>query len=130
MRTTPPLLDGLAISASLLCLVHCLALPLVIAALPALASLLRMPESVHLWMLAFAVPMSGLAVWLGWRRHGRIVPVVLALAGLALMSWGALGGVAPGIETALTTLGGLSLAWGHVRNWQLNATHRRCADEP
>jgi len=129
MRPAPPLLDGLAISASFLCLVHCLALPLVIAALPALASLFDVPESFHVWMLAIAVPLSGLAIGLGWRRHGRIVPVILALAGLALMSWGALGGVAPGVETALTTLGGLCLAGGHIRNWRLGAAHRHCADE-
>jgi len=39
----PPLLDGLALGASFLCLIHCLALPLVIAALPALATILARP---------------------------------------------------------------------------------------
>jgi len=129
MHKTSPALDGLALSASFLCLLHCLALPVLIAAIPALATILDVPESFHRWMLAFALPLSALAIWLGWRRHGRAVPLMLAIVGLVLMGYGALAGVAPSMETALTTLGGLILALGHIRNWRLQLAHG-CTDEP
>jgi len=128
MQKSAPLLDGLALSASFLCLLHCLALPLIIAALPALANVLDVPESFHRWMLAIALPLSAGAIWLGWRRHGHVVPLILAIIGLVSMSFGALADVTPTIETALTTLGGLILACGHVGNWRLGFA-RPCPDE-
>ena len=123
MASKPPFLDGLAIGASFLCLLHCLALPLIIAALPALTTILAVPESFHHWMIAFAVPASGLAIWLGWRRHGRGLPLILAIIGLLLMSYAAFAGVTPVAETALSTIGGLILAWAHVRNWRFQVAH-------
>lgn len=114
-----PLLDGFALSASFLCLIHCLALPLVLAALPALAAILHVPESFHLWMLVFAVPASMLAVLRGHRHHHRLQPPVIALAGLVLMTLGVLSARSEWVELLLSVTGGLTLAWAHIVNWRL-----------
>jgi hypothetical protein len=121
-----PFLDGLALSASFLCLIHCLALPLLLAALPALATILRIPESFHLWMLTFAVPASMLAVLQGHRHHHRILPPAIAVAGLLLMAIGVLSARSERLELLLSVSGGLTLAWAHVINWRL----RRLASSP
>ncbi len=62
----------LAISASTLCLIHCLVLPVLIAFLPAIAEWADLGEVFHIVMLALTVPLSGLTLFGGWRRH-RVV---------------------------------------------------------
>ncbi len=112
-------IERAAVGASLLCLVHCLALPLLIAALPALSNILAMPESIHLWILAFAVPTSLLALLTGRARHGAIWPVVIGIAGLALLALGTLVWGKTAAETPITVAGSLSLALAHILNWRL-----------
>jgi hypothetical protein len=115
------LLDGAAIAASALCLVHCLALPLVALLLPVLAVWVRWPEAFHLWALAFAVPTSIAALALGVRRHRQAAPLLLAGAGLALLAAGAVADVPELAETLLTVPGALLLAGAHLRNWRSRA---------
>lgn len=113
--------DGLAVGASAVCLVHCLALPLVIAALPALANVMQVPESFHLMMLALAVPISGFALVSGFKRHGAVLPTMIGGAGLVLLAIGALLLSKPAAETGVTVMGGLLLAGAHIKNWRLRS---------
>lgn len=79
-------LDRAAVCASGACMAHCLALPLVVAALPALSSVLAAPEAFHLWMLALAVPAAAVALVQGRARHGAWAPLVVGAAGLVLLA--------------------------------------------
>ena len=56
------LLDAGAVALSSLCLLHCLALPLLAAALP-LFGVWAEAEWVHLVFVAIALPMTGFALW-------------------------------------------------------------------
>jgi len=114
------LLDGLAIGVSLTCLVHCLALPLLIALLPAWSAWLDVPEAFHAWIIAFAAPFS-LAILLRAAR-GRLwfPPLWLGLAGLGIMALG-LGVHHPAMEAAVTSAGALILAAAHIANWRRRA---------
>ncbi|HVI99946.1 MAG TPA: MerC domain-containing protein [Sphingomonas sp.] len=114
-------LDRAALGASVACLVHCLALPLVLAALPALAAIVAIPESVHLWVLLFAIPTSGYALIAGRAKHGIAWPLCLGAAGLILLAVGALA-LEGSRETAITVSGSLALAAAHLGNWR--ARHR------
>ena len=79
------LLDASAISLSGLCLAHCLALPLVAASSPLLATWAE-AEWVHTAAVAVAAPLSALALW----RRGQSGPIlILSLIGLALLALGA-----------------------------------------
>jgi len=122
--------DSLAVGASAVCLIHCLALPLVIAALPALANVLEVPASFHLAMLALAVPVSGFALISGFRRHGAVLPAMLGGVGLALLAIGASLLSRPAAETGVTVMGGLLLAGAHIRNWRLGNQPRRAIAAP
>ena len=124
-RTTR-LLDRGAIGLSGLCLIHCLAFPVLIAFLPALASVLPQQWWVHSLILATAIPLAGLALWRGWRRHGDARPALLGGLGLGLMTLGVLVRETTVAETVLTVAGGLTVAAAHVLNWRLDpqAGHR------
>jgi len=108
------LAESAAVTASLLCMVHCLALPLAIAVLPALSEALTIPERFHIGVLLFAAPTAAFALAAGWRQHGRIAPFALGLPGIALLAAGLL---YPPHETALTVAGSMLLVAGHLRNW-------------
>ncbi|WP_312489732.1 MerC domain-containing protein [Sphingomonas sp.] len=108
-------LDGLAISASTLCLVHCLVLPIVIAFLPSIAEWADWGDAVHIIMLVIAVPLSGGTLFAGWRRHRAKGPLWTGMAGLALLVLG-LPFEGMTLGTALTVAGGMALAVAHVGN--------------
>jgi hypothetical protein len=113
------LLDASAIGLSGLCLIHCLALPLVAALSPALAAWAG-AEWVHTVLLGIAAPLSALALQ---RRGQRPFVILLALAGLALLALGAVGWPRADLETELTVAGGLILAAAHLTNWRARHAH-------
>lgn len=122
---TSGLLDSAGMAASATCLAHCLLLPLLFALFPAVSSLLRVPEEVHVGAFLFAVPASGWAMLRGYRRHGTLLPVLLGVAGLTTLGFGALAGFRWMVETGLTVAGSLVLAGAHLLNWSLRQRVRR-----
>lgn len=119
-----PDLDRVAVVLSGLCLVHCLALPVVLAALPLLSGFAE--THWHLPMLAIALPISFAAIVIGYRRHGNRGIVAGAVAGLLLLIAGATLGHALLGQTAdrvLTVTGSLVLAAVH---WQNSVRLRQC----
>jgi hypothetical protein len=110
-------LDGAAVGLSALCLIHCLALPLVVAGLPFLAQFAE--GHLHAQMLVVVLPLSIVALALGFRHHrnGRIVAA--GAAGMLLLTVGAtvahenLGLAA---DRAFTIVGALILAAAHFYN--------------
>ena len=125
------LLDGVGVGMSMLCLVHCLALPLLVAALPLIAASVVTSESFHVWMLVAIVPTSVLALGSGFRKHRQAMLFLPGVAGLCLIAAGAFGpaliGMPPWLDTALTVFGGLLLATAHVLNYLLLQAGRRHA---
>lgn len=110
--------DGFAVGASALCLAHCLGLPLLIAALPAIANRIDPGEGFHLAVLLFAIPTSAFALAEGWRRHRGVAPLFVGGAGLALMAMGLAFENWVAVETGVTVVGSLLLAGAHVANWR------------
>jgi len=110
-------LDAAGVGLSTLCLVHCLALPLIAATAPFAAQLTE-AEWVHRALVALAAPAAILAIApvLAARPLPWIIPVLASL-GLSGMA-GALFAAHPAMETTLSTLGGVSLASAHVLNWR------------
>ncbi|MFN3596815.1 MAG: MerC domain-containing protein [Rubricoccaceae bacterium] len=109
--------DRLGLGLSLLCLVHCLALPFALLGLSASLAWLA-HDQVHLWLALVVVPVAALALWQGVHRHGDRLSATL-IAGGALMVVGALGAEAlmgHAAAKAMTVAGGLLLAGGHLRN--------------
>lgn len=110
--------DGFAVGASAMCLVHCLGLPLLIAALPAIAGRIDPGEGFHLAVLLFAIPTSAFALIEGWRRHRGLAPLFVGATGLALLTLGLAFENWAVIETGVTVGGSLLLAGAHIANWR------------
>lgn len=108
-------LDRYGVLLSLLCLAHCLALPAIFALLPAAAGLLPSNFWVHLVLFGLALPVSGWALLVGFRRHNRRAPLLIGSFGLGLIFCGLL---APDVvrEIALTVCGGMLVVSAHAFN--------------
>ncbi|MEE4301171.1 MAG: MerC domain-containing protein [Pseudomonadales bacterium] len=107
------LADGAAIGISLLCLVHCLALPTLIALAPWLIPGFLVDESFHLAAVLIALPVSAIALASSLRARPTVV--VLAGLGLALLLTGAFVEEET-LEVSITVCGALLVASAHIRN--------------
>lgn len=114
--------DGAAVFASLLCLLHCLALPLIAASLPALGLLVRNSETVHWALLLFAVPLGLWALWRGRPAAGP-GPLLVGVTGFVLMAAAVVFFAETSAERWLTVAGVLAVAGAHGANW-LSARRR------
>ena len=125
MRAPPaPWLDGLAISLSAVCVMHCLALPVVFALLPALSQWLHLPDAIHAWLLGCAIPISLAVLGKSAHRYRAARGTLLrGIAGLSLMGV-ALLARSETLETIITVSGAVLLASAHVQNWR---RRDRCA---
>jgi hypothetical protein len=119
--------DSIAIGASFACLVHCLALPVLIALLPAWSAFLDVPESFHLWLLVLAVPVSLTVLVRAATGKPGYLPLRFGIAGLTLMALG-LGVEGEVSEAIVTSVGALLLAFGHILNWRARRPCPDCAD--
>jgi hypothetical protein len=109
--------DRIAILLSGICLVHCLAIPILLIILPALGSLLfDSHSSFHWFLIVIGFPVSIVALLIGWRRHGEIAPVIAGVVGLMLMLVGISHWFGDVGEIAATVLGALVLMFAHIAN--------------
>lgn len=110
--------DAVGVVGSLVCLVHCLLLPLAVVGLPWLV--LLEGEWLHRGLaVALAAP-AVLAFILGWQLHRKWLPGAIMAGGLAALNCAAF--AAPeNWETGLTVLGGVFLIAAHG----LNSRHSR-----
>ena len=77
--------DKLSICLSLCCILHCIALPVIILMIPSLASLWINNEKVHVILVLFAVPISLFAMAKSLRVHHNYKCISLAVIGLSLL---------------------------------------------
>ncbi len=118
-------LDGAAIGLSGLCLLHCLALPFFVGALPMLVPFTE--SHLHAQMLYFAVPLSVVAVGIGYARHRNSSVVLTAVAGMSLLVLGATvahGSLGIVADRLFTISGSIVLAAAHLWNGLLSRKHR------
>ena len=110
-------LDSTAVVLSALCLVHCLALPLIVIGVPFLAQFAE--GHLHLQMLVVVLPLSSLALGIGVQRHRNQRILFAGIVGMLLLIIGAtvahtqLGLTA---DRAFTICGSLTLATAHYFN--------------
>jgi len=106
--------DRAGIVLSGLCALHCVLGIVLVSALGLGGELLFAPE-IHEVGLAVAIGVGALSLGLGALRHGNARPLLLGVAGLALMG-GALA-VGHGVSEAVLTILGVALvAIAHLRN--------------
>ena len=114
-------LDQVSIGLSVLCAFHCLLLPAFVGALPAITTVTGGHGHFHTLMLVVVVPLSGLALGMGWLRHRSPAVLALGLAGMSIMLLGVTAGhevLGESGERWATLAGSFLLAVGHFRNYR------------
>jgi hypothetical protein len=122
---TPPmsasrLLDRIAISLSAICIVHCLAVPLVVVVLPIAVLGLGGESHFHAVMLWLVVPVSVVGLIMGFREHHRAKIAVAGMLGLAVIAYASISGHGQwplSLEIVVSLLGSLLLAGAHWANF-------------
>lgn len=123
MNNLQVLSDKSAIGLSLLCAIHCLALPLAAVLLPSIAVLPLADEAFHYWMLIGVLPISAYALTMGCKKHQHYRLLIIGGVGLSILVFAAFAGhdlLGETGEKTLTVIGAMILALGHILN------HRRC----
>jgi Cd2+/Zn2+-exporting ATPase len=119
--------DTLGVLVSVLCLIHCLGLPLLIAALPTLGWLAP-DEKLHWLLTILAVPIAFLALLPGFRVHRSLWILLGGLAGVGLMLTAPL--LAQGLaEEVITSVGATLLVSCHLFNrWRSRCSSPCCGE--
>ncbi|MGY6553673.1 MAG: MerC domain-containing protein [Wenzhouxiangella sp.] len=119
-------LDQAAICLSGACLVHCLAVPVLLMLAPWISVGFFGEKWFHLALVAFVVPISLFAFRVGLRQHGQTGILLPGLSGLGLVT---LAGVmefahigSHELAAGITSVGGILLIIAHWRNLR----GRRC----
>jgi hypothetical protein len=117
--------DKMAITLSIACAIHCLALPLLLLLLPSFMVLQLNNEAFHTWMVIIVLPTSVYALFMGCKQHKRYRLLFIGFLGLILLVlavwisnefW----------EKALTLVGSTVIAGGHYWNYRLCQQHTLC----
>ncbi|BCD98751.1 MerC domain-containing protein [Marinagarivorans cellulosilyticus] len=122
--------DTTAISLSLMCALHCLALPLALIVFPSIATLQLDNEYFHFWMIIIVIPISLYALTLGCKAHKRFYTLSIGVLGLALLllAVSLTETVIKEIgEKILTLMGATFIAFSHYRNYKLCLNNTDCA---
>lgn len=120
------LYDRLGIGASVVCLVHCLAMPFLLTGAAAWGA--RGHEAFHIGVALVSIPLALVAAWPGYREHRDRGVLLLLLGGAALFGTSvALHDTLGEAGALLVSLAGsVLLLSGHLRNYRrrtLCATH-------
>jgi ABC-type uncharacterized transport system permease subunit len=119
-------IDQVAIALSAICLVHCLAVPVLVALLPIAAVSLGENQHFHGLMLWLVVPTSFVGLSLGFRVHRRAGIVALGAVGVVVLILAAIYGHdvwRTDVEVAVSVAGSLLLGSAHWMNFRVV---RRC----
>jgi len=129
MNNLQSLSDKSAIGLSLLCTIHCLAMPLAVVLLPSIAGLPLADEAFHYWMLIAVLPISVYALTMGCKEHQGYRLLLIGAVGLSILVFAAYAGhdlLGETGEKTLTVLGAVILSFGHLWNYRLCQRHSRC----
>jgi hypothetical protein len=123
--------DKIGMALSFICLIHCLAGPILLILLPGLNQFIS-HDAFHVVMLGFVVPVAALSFFKSYKSHGIKLPLKLGAAGTVFLVLGILIPMLMGhdhalhdehlntstLETGFTVLGGIILAYAHYINFK------------
>ncbi len=113
--------DKFAISLSLLCALHCAVLPSLWVLIPSFLTFGFDSELIHWWMLVIVIPVSGIALVSGTRKHGNYMLLLMGLIGLLVLASAVILGedlLGESGEKLVTVFGSAIVAVAHFRNYR------------
>jgi hypothetical protein len=121
--------DKFAIGLSLLCTLHCLALPLLILLLPAVSAVFLADEGFHFYMVMMVLPISCFSLCVGFKQHQESKILLQGVTGLIILSITVLLGheqLGEITEKLLTLLGSSFICYSHYLNYKICQTEDNC----
>jgi len=121
--------DVIGMSASTLCVIHCVLLPFVLAFAPTLAHFVPGTEVVHRTLAYLLAAVGLIAFWAGYKVHRRRVVLLLLAIGILAITVGAYAdSLLPNHtrEVLITVAGSLFLIVAHSLNRTLCRSCRVC----
>jgi hypothetical protein len=117
--------DKMAITLSIACAIHCLAMPLLLLLLPNFVVLQLNNEAYHTAMVLIVLPTSVFALFMGCKQHKRYRLLFIGFVGLIFLVLAiSLGNEF--WEKVLTLMGSAVIAGGHYWNYRLCQQHTLC----
>jgi hypothetical protein len=117
--------DRIGISLSTVCVAHCILTPLAFLLLPMIGYAAgEHTHVVHWIMLTLLLPVALIAFWRGYRHHGKIIPLILAVVGMTLIVAALLVVDRPDqlmYHYIVNVIGSVFLLTGHVQNRRCHA---------
>lgn len=112
--------DKVSIGLSLLCSLHCLAIPLLALLLPTASALSLENEGLHNILLALVLPISCSALFIGYKQHKNLNVLLIGIVGLIILCttfW--LGHAVLGevVEKSITIMASLLIMYSHYLNY-------------
>ena len=106
--------DAIGVSASVLCLVHCVLTPIVLSSAPVFSQFLPGDAQVHRVFIVLVVLIGLLAFVSGYRKHRKAVVFLPMAAGVWAIALGAFGGsfMSSFAEKCITVLGSTAYHYG------------------
>ncbi|KZN56431.1 hypothetical protein N474_11840 [Pseudoalteromonas luteoviolacea CPMOR-2] len=111
--------DNVSIGLAVMCLIHCIALPLLIVFLPFVSKSFVQGEVFHQLLLGGVLLTSILALVSGCKTHSKWHIFSFGISGLVILSIAAFFGhdlLGESGETILTIIGSLIVAFSHLKN--------------
>jgi len=116
-------LDRIGFTTSILCAIHCAALPFMISLLPLLGLELLARPSVEISVTTLSIIIAVISFVPAYRKHHcNKTPIILMIGGLGFIFCTHFFGLA-NFESALVPAGALSIALAHYLNWKLSRKH-------
>ena len=129
MKNLSSYTNSFAIGLSAMCVIHCLATPLLLVLLPSLSTLHLENEAFHSWLLIAVIPTSLFSLAMGCKQHQYYRVLAIGILGLAvLVSAVFVEDLANGelLEKVLTVTGAVIVALAHYMNFRLCRKQQDC----
>jgi hypothetical protein len=125
------MLDRIGISASLLCAIHCAALPLALAVLPLAGAHILLGGTIELVMIGVSAVVGVASLGSSYRVHGRLNPLLIMAAGATILVANFVGHdshseLAEALHPYIAAVAGLMIATAHRINMRLCASCETC----
>lgn len=121
-RYTQKQIDYAAIGVSILCIAHCILLPLLLVLIPTLGLAFLADETIHQYLVGVALIVSGIALGAGCKRHRSLPILAMGVAGLSCLLFASIFGhdlLGEFMEGVMTVVGSALLIMCHIRNYRL-----------
>ena len=112
--------DFAGVTISAICILHCIAVPLVLVVFPAIGTaFVPSEDQTHAFLLAFILGVAGFAFFTGYRVHGQKKPVIWMAIGVIIVTYASFFAhdqLGHKWEPVVAILGSLALIRAHILN--------------